>query len=94
MANIFIHFKVEDYNKWKPVFESYGSFRSEYGSKGGKIYRNADNPNEIFILFEWDSIENARKFAQSDKLKEAMQKAGVMGKPEMNFLGEAVTTSK
>lgn len=93
MAHIILHFKVEDYNKWKPVFDEYASFRSENGSKGGKIYRSADNPNEIFTLFDWDSAENAQKFAQSSALKEAMQKAGVLGKPEVHFLQEAITTS-
>ena len=88
MANIFFHAKVEDYNKWKPVFDGHASFRAEMGSKSGKVFHNADNPNEIFILFEWDSIESAKKFSQSENLKEAMKNSGVIGMPEIHFLEE------
>jgi heme-degrading monooxygenase HmoA len=88
MANILVHIKVEDYNKWKPVFDGHASFRSEMGSKSGKVLHISDNPNDIFILFEWDSIENAKKFSQSDNLKEAMKNSGVISMPEIYFLEE------
>lgn len=94
MTNLLVHHKVEDYGKWKPVFDEHGSFRNESGSNGGRVFRSADNPNELFILFEWDSVENAQKFAQSDSLKEAMQKAGVVGIPEVYFVEEVATTTK
>lgn len=93
MANILVHHKVEDFNKWKPFFDQHSGFRSQNGSKGGRVFRSADNPNDLFILFEWDSIENAQKFAHSDNLKETMQKAGVQGMPEINFVEEVSTIS-
>ena len=94
MPHLLVHHKVEDYGKWKPVFDEHSSFRSQSGSKGGKIFRSADNPNDLFILFEWDSVENIQKFAQSDSLKEAMQKAGVVGMPDVYFMEVAATTDK
>ena len=42
--------------------------------------------NEVVVLFEWDSVENAQAFASSDNLREAMQKAGVVSKPNIYFL--------
>ena len=94
MAHILVHHKVEDYNKWKPVFDEHASARSEGGSKGGKVFRNANVPNELFVLLEWDSVENAQNFAQSDSTKEAMKNAGVVGMPAIYFVEEAATTSK
>ena len=94
MAHLLVHHKVEDYNKWKPFFDEHASFRSQNGCKDGKVFRSTNNPNEIFILFEWDNIANAQKFAQSDNLKEIMKKAGVIGMPEAHFLEEAATTTK
>ena len=94
MAHLLVHHKVEDYNKFKPVFDSHASFRSEGGSRGGKIFRSTNDPNELFVLLEWDSLANAQKFAQSDGLKEAMKNAGVVGMPEIYFVEEAATTSK
>jgi len=89
MAHLLVHHKVEDYGKWKPIFDGHADFRSQNGCKDGKVFRSTNNPNEIFILFEWDNVANAQKFAQSDSLKEAMKEAGVVGMPEAHFLEEA-----
>ena len=94
MSNILVHHQVEDYNKWKPFFDEHSSFRAGMGSRGGKIFRNANESNDLFILFEWDNLENAKKFSQSDNLKEIMQKAGVKGMPDIYFVEEVATTEK
>ena len=94
MAYILVHHKIEEYDKWKSAFDEHGGVRAENGSTGGKIFRNADDPNDLFILLEISSIENAKKFAKSDSLKEAMQEASVISMPEIHFLEEAATTSK
>ena len=94
MAYILVHHQIEDYNKWKPVFDDNADDRAEHGSTGGKIFRNADEPNDIFVLLEISSVEEGKKFAQSDSLKEVMQKAGVISMPEVHFLEEAATTAK
>lgn len=92
MAHILVHHKVEDYNKFKTAFDGHAAFRSQNGSKGGKVFRSVGNPNDLFILLEWDSLEKAQKFAQSDNLKQAMQSAGVVGMPNIYFVEEAATT--
>jgi quinol monooxygenase YgiN len=86
MATFIVHHTVEDYAKWKPVFDQHAATRKAAGSKGGTLYRSADNPNELLIVWEWDSLANARKFAESPDLREVMQKAGVMGRPDIHFL--------
>jgi len=92
MAHILVHHKVEDYTKFKAAFDGHATFRSQSGSKGGKVFRSAGNPNDLFILLGWDSLENAQKFAQTDNLKRAMQSAGVVGMPEVYFVEETATT--
>jgi heme-degrading monooxygenase HmoA len=94
MAHLLVHHKVKDYNEWKPFFDKHAAARSEGGSKGGKVFRNTNNPNEIFVLLEWDNIKNAQKFAESDKTKEVMKNAGVVGIPEIYFVEEAAKTIK
>jgi heme-degrading monooxygenase HmoA len=94
MAYILVHHKVENSGKWKPVFDEHGSFRAENGSKGGKVYRSTTDPNDLFVLLEWESLEGIQKFAQSDSLKEAMKEAGVVGMPEVHILEEVATTEK
>jgi hypothetical protein len=34
-------------------------------------------------------LDNARRYAESPELREAMERAGVIGKPEILFLEEA-----
>ena len=88
MAYLLVRHKVKDFKKWKPYFDSHGVVRESTGSKGGKVFRNSGNPNEVFILLKWDSIDRAKQFTQLDDLKETMEKAGVSDKPDIYFLEE------
>ena len=91
MPYVFIRNKVKDYDKWKPVFDENRVFRTAAGEKGGRLFQNIDDPSETIIIFKWDTIENARKFTESEELKKAMQKAGVAEKPDIYFLEEVET---
>jgi heme-degrading monooxygenase HmoA len=89
MPYLLVRLKVEDYQRWKPVFDhDHGTTRERSGSKEGWILRNVEDPNELLILLEWDSVENARRFANADDLREAMQRAGVADQPDVYFLEE------
>ncbi len=63
MPYMLVRHKVEDYDRWKPIFDEHGAVREESGSKGGRLFRNADDPNETIILFEWDDLDKACQFA-------------------------------
>ncbi len=94
MTYMLVQHSVEDYAKWKRVFDENGAIRQTNGSKGGFVLRNAENGNQMTVLLEWDSLENARAFANSDDLREAMQRAGVTGRPNVSFLDEADRPSR
>lgn len=83
-----VQHKVEDYAKFKSAFEEGIAMRKAGGEKSYQIFHTADDPNDLVLLFEWDNLDNVRKYAQSRKLREAMQQAGVSSKPEMYFLEE------
>ena len=78
---------------WKAAFDEHASTRKAAGSKGGRLFRSADDPNELVAIFEWDSLENARKFVGSDDLRQAMEQAGVTGPPDILFLDQVDTPS-
>lgn len=86
MPVMLIRHKVENYRAWRPVFDAHDTTRRANGSQGGRIFRSADDPNEVVILLEWDVIERARLFADSDDLREAMARAGVTDEPDIWFL--------
>jgi len=88
MSQFVVIHTVEDYEQWKKVFDEDASRRKSLGSKGGRLYRSADNPNEMTIVWDWESLEKARQFATSPDLREVMEKAGVVGMPQVIFLEE------
>jgi len=93
MPYLFVRHKVKDYAKWKSVFDEHGATRKGNGSKGGYLFRNADNPSEVIVLLEWDDLRKARLFAQSEDLRKTMERAGVSDKTDVYFLEELVRPS-
>ena len=86
MPYILIRHKVEDYTKWKPVFDEHGATRKASGSKGGYLLRNIDDANEVVIFIEMDDLEKARQLVQSEDLRQAMERSGVADQPDIYFL--------
>jgi hypothetical protein len=46
------------------------------------------------MLLEWHDLEQARQFAQSEELREVMQRAGVVGHPTIYFLKDGEQVSR
>lgn len=88
MAQLFVKHKVKDYSVWKKVFDGFIETRKASGEKNYQILHPDSDPNNLFAIFEWDNLENAREFASSKELKGAMQNAGVIEQPEIYFLEE------
>jgi heme-degrading monooxygenase HmoA len=86
MPSLFIRHTVVDFAAWRPAFEEHGFTRRANGSQRERIFRNADDPNEVMLLLEWDDLSRARLFIDSDDLREAMERAGVTGRPDIWFL--------
>jgi heme-degrading monooxygenase HmoA len=93
MPYILVRHKVEDYAKWRPAYDEHGAARQASGCKGTHVFRNAEDPNEIVMLLEWDDLENARQLIQSENLREAMKRSGVADQPDIYFLDDAGRTS-
>jgi heme-degrading monooxygenase HmoA len=93
MSYVIVTQKVADYARWKPIFDADGANRQAAGSKGGQLFRSADDPNEVVILFEWD-LEKARQYSQGEEVRAKMQEAGVLGPPDIYFLEEIEQLSR
>lgn len=86
MAYLLVRHKVADFGKWKPVYDAHQSARAAASLRDRLILRGLDNPNDVVILFEVGDVAKARAFTSSADLKTAMQNAGVVDKPEIQFL--------
>jgi quinol monooxygenase YgiN len=86
MIHILVRHKVSDYNRWKEAFDSHLTTRKHAGETAFRIFHTVDDPLEVVLFFDWESIEQARKFMNSDELRKAMQQAGVEGTPDVRFI--------
>jgi hypothetical protein len=81
-----IRHKVADFGMWKSVYDAHASARAGAGLKEEHLLRSTDNPNEVVLLFSAEDLNKAKQFAASDDLRERMQTAGVIDKPDIYFL--------
>lgn len=81
MAWMVVRQKVEDFQKWKQIFDSAAILRKASGERSCQIFRNTEDLNEIILLLEWNDIRNAVKYSQNKLFKEAEKKAGVVTEP-------------
>lgn len=81
-----IRHKVKDFKIWKPGYDDHQSKRAEAGLTEKLLLRNADDPNEVVLLFEARDLDAARAFAESADLRKKMQEVGVADTPDLYFL--------
>ena len=94
MPYLLVRQKARDYEQWKSVFDAHGLTRQANGSRGGQLFRDASDPNEVIMLLEWDVLENARQFAQSEEWRDVTQRAGVVEHSTICFLKDAEQVSR
>ena len=89
MANyLLVRHKVRDFSEWKRGFDAHRPKRVEAGLTDKHVLRGTDDPNQVIALFEANDLDDARAFAASADLRDTMQKAGVVDKPDIYFLNE------
>lgn len=73
MAYVLIEHRVGDFETFKRVYLDDAARRARLGSKGGVVYCVADDPGNVIVLIEWDTVEGAREFAGSLELEQALE---------------------
>ena len=67
---------VDDYAKFREVFDGRKEMRKSAGALGSKVFQSVDNPNEVIIAIEFPTAEAAKAFQGSQALREAQERAG------------------
>jgi hypothetical protein len=88
MVNILVRHKVSDFRHWKEVFDQNLGMRKAGGELNCRIFHNHTDGSDLTLFFDWESLEMAKRFFDSDALKNRMQEAGVSGKSEIVILDE------
>ena len=87
MANyVLVRHSVEDYTKWKTVYDAHEPERVKVGVTENQLFQDSDDPNMVTIIFDAEDVQRAKEFTHSDEVREIMQKAGVVSKPDIWFL--------
>jgi hypothetical protein len=87
--NLTIHIKVKDYGTWRPAYDGHEKSRLSAGITNGRVFRSAEDPNDVVILQDVADVTNARSWLGSDEMKTTLQKSGVVGSPNLRFAAAA-----
>lgn len=84
---------VRDFDQFLSIFTTKGAeLRGKRGSRGTQLFRNADDPNEVTVVFDWDH-DAFRQFMASPEGQEVMREAGLLGTPDAIFLEHVTNTA-
>ncbi|TVZ25985.1 hypothetical protein JM83_0927 [Gillisia sp. Hel_I_86] len=76
-----IYHEVEDYDKWKRVFDDFERTRKEFKEVSYEVGTINGDPRMIYVMNQWNTLQDYKTFVNDAKLKEAMDHAGVIGQP-------------
>jgi len=83
--NMTVRFKVKDFNAWRTSYNGHEKDRTSVGITNGKVFRSADDPNDVLIVQDVTDISKARAWLGSTEMKTVMEKSGVVGSPSIRF---------
>ena len=83
--NLTVHIKVKDYATWRTAYDGHEKGRVSAGITNGRVFRSAEDPNDVVILQDVADKAKAQSWLTSDDMKAAMQKGGVIGTPSIRF---------
>ena len=87
MANyMIVRHRARNYAEWKPGYDAHEPSRAAAGLTEKHVLQDADDPNLVTLIFAAEDLKRAEEFSQSADLREAMQRVGVVGKPDIYFL--------
>lgn len=89
-AYILGRFEVDDYDAWKEGFDSDPAGRKD-AANGHRIYRPADNPNEVFVAVEFPSVDVAKAFHERLLASGALENVKVVTEPTVVEEADAAT---
>jgi hypothetical protein len=78
---------VEDFDRFQKIFSTKGADkRREHGSKGAQVFRDPNQDDRVWVLFDWDA-EGWQSFVSDPEVPPIMKEAGHKGPPQAAELG-------
>jgi hypothetical protein len=74
--------KVEDFDRFWDAFSTKGAEkREQYGSKGAHVFRDPEEDDRVWVVFEWDQ-EGYDKLMSDPDMPAIFEEAGLQGRPQ------------
>ena len=83
MFRLFVRHDVADFGSWRKGYDDFDATRRGMGVTGDAVYQALGSPNDVTVTHDFESEEAATAFVSSPELKGAMEKAGVVGEPQV-----------
>lgn len=83
MVRLFVHHQVTDFPAWIEAYESFQEERTAFGVLDHAVFRSTDDPNDVTVYHDFETLEPAKAFATSQRLREVMREAGVIEPPAL-----------
>jgi hypothetical protein len=78
---------VEDFDRFNTIFSTKGAEkRQQHGSKGAVVFRDPNQDDRVWVLFDWDA-EGFQRFASDPEVGPILQEAGHKSRPQVAELG-------
>ena len=85
MKYLLCHNDVEDYTKWRKLFDADAEAHMKSGLTLRNFWRELEKPNTVFFLFEVKDQDKAKAFLNAPDAKEHAKQSGVM-KGDFHFV--------
>ena len=85
--HVLIIHEVDDYEKWKAIFDDAAPIRREAGEIAYQLLAYDTDAKRVVHFSRWTSLDAARAFFESARLVEVRRVAGVRA-PEFHYLNE------
>jgi hypothetical protein len=69
--------RVADYDAWRLVYERVADVQHELGVTDRAVYRAEGDPNNLLVMQEFRSSEEAHSFFEHPRNREVLEHAGV-----------------
>jgi heme-degrading monooxygenase HmoA len=75
--------KVEDFDRFFQTFSTKGAeLRKQHGSRGAQVFRDPNDANRVWAVFDWDA-EEFKAYTATPEAQEVFKEGGVQGTPQL-----------
>lgn len=77
MIHALVQMRVSDFSQFWAGFQSRGyALRQANGSLGSQVFQSVDDPEQVHILFQWESRKHMEAFFADARVRESIVRMG------------------